>query len=1091
MPLGRVVQALRRGFVPSYVFKSLEALGFDWQCPAGTFRCSYAGEPTDDWNSSIKFVSWDAQIDALAAYQAEHGTSKVSPLTTFRAPPASVDFMLAPVLPTLRHHFYALTDAQRLRITSLGLITDMPLWADLVGLLRLYKSCFGPGGVAIDFIVPDSTPGAPWPMAWRGLPLGELAWRLRRRTHVWNAQLVETDFTTGSARTWVAVLAAASVFKSLHHHLNIPRDFVVLSVPQWPQEYSGMKLGFLYHSLLVAESFLLLPSVTRSSLEELRVAVPHRLLKVMSASAAATEFWERFASALTYYHAKVAPGDPPQDYVVPCGAAVNADIRGFYLGAAFASLHKQAYIRPEHLARIDRLRAAQPPPARIPLVAEPPVVVPPHVRQSPIPLQELQHSVAAFIAYRRIFGHCNVTEDFIVPVTAEWHPRFHGVHLGFVATSLRHFHGRLPPALWNDLCDLGFVWATADGRVRCDKAVDGAGHKLDELIPLQTLVYALEVYRCRYGTSEIPPDFVVPSHDFVWPAGTQGVYLTSMVKVLALHIFELPDALVQRLQRLNYFAHLPTWCDLVHLLQRYKELHCMQQVYIDYVVNDRASSWHGLALGHMVWCIGLKQLTLPPARQAVFAGTSATWDRVLHALVCFKREHGHLSVLPTYVVPNTAPTTPGLFLGNWYVQLQRCQSLGLLNAATEKALTQFTPSLLPTVSATPWVPANVAPTFWTQLMLAINHFKQIMGHSDVPYHFTFYTTNAVPAYLRGYNLGNALDLARQQPQALCRMPLENLGVIWDVESTIECCDYIRVLTAWLSAEQRLDETVAVGALPACPLAMANTPIGAILTVLESAPLSSVRRAGFAMLNFDYQSRWTIKICALVLFQNIYGHVNVPLDFVVPSCLPWSPVTWRLPLGHVVLWMWQCQRTMAPAPLRQLTELGLWAQALPKTTVYAPAPPSLPHSSNSTARDRSYQAPTMTPTPASAVEVSVEVTAIADPCQQPLTSDTVPATNNVELELAVETADTASLPRAFAEEVTVVEWQHCLPGLDQYKKLHGTTAVPAHFCVPKNDCNWPSHLSGYPLGSSVQAIRSGQVILSIDILEKLVKIAFFA
>ncbi|OQR89713.1 hypothetical protein ACHHYP_06099 [Achlya hypogyna] len=541
--------------------------------------------------------------------------------------------------------------------------------------------------------------------------------------------------------------------------------------------------------------------------------------------------------------------------------------------------------------------------------------------------------IEALALYRQLRGNCNVLPAYVVPSTHDWPEQMHSMPLGSVAINLRRSYGSLTSDTIADLDALGFRWTMAGASIHCHKIGDGA-----LFTPLDALVDAFGVFHARHNHCDVPSGFVVPSSDAAWPSEAHGIVLANALPVLRSHFYQLSAEQAKRLHALGLCTELPPWATFVKLLVMHQEQFGSADVARDFTVpchgNGSASwprEWHGLPLGDLAWHVGAKLRALPKYRRAALATTTfafntpATWSRILQALLAFQLEHGHVLVPVSYTVSVEALVAAGLPLGRWVEELYRAQRLHLLPAPTTAALAKFVPRRLELVPRAQRLEAPTA-SFWSTLLAAVKFYKSSEGHADVPHGYCFPQAATSPVHLRGYALADALEVARQHSMAAARPELEALGILWDCATTVACCDYVHVLDVWLRSVPRVDEAATVSALPSCPVSLAATTIGIILTRLETEQLSPMRRIAFRRLGFDFRERWATKVLALQTFRALHGHLEVPWGFVVPKAQAWNPSTWGLSLGNVIAWMRGTLGTMAPPARRQLSALCVMTSA---------------------------------------------------------------------------------------------------------------------------------------------------------------------
>ncbi|OQR83216.1 hypothetical protein ACHHYP_14962 [Achlya hypogyna] len=266
--LGDFVNTMRFGptTISSERIDHLRELGFQWQLTrtAGG-PCQQLQLPTStQHHAKIRalHMSWDILVQALVHYHASNGHCRIP--NDFYVKHGSAEWprdtwglLLAPIVPSLRYHFYELDTDVAETVHALGLLLDMPPWETLLLLFRKYRTQFGRGSIPIDFCVPTTTSdsaNAIWPRRWRGIALGELAWTVGIKLAALSDAQVFALNTIGyrfnAPGTWRNVLAGIQVFAALRQTTHIDKSFVVPEHSQWPETLWGLRLGYCSTSAL-------------------------------------------------------------------------------------------------------------------------------------------------------------------------------------------------------------------------------------------------------------------------------------------------------------------------------------------------------------------------------------------------------------------------------------------------------------------------------------------------------------------------------------------------------------------------------------------------------------------------------------------------------------------------------------------------------------------------------------------------------------------------------------------------------------------------------------------------------------------------
>ena len=313
---------------------------------------------------------WNTLAQALKLYREEFGDLVIEDQFVVPAqqpwPEPCWGLKLGPMVYSIQFwkRHVARFPARRTELDSIGFI-----WGRLqshynliVEALLAYKELYGDLNVPIKFICPSKPP---WSSAVWKLPLGARVSAIRSRGHYvgkdtarW-AQLEAMGFVwEPSDASWERLHLALVHYRTLHAHVNVPRDFTVPSAENntdgWPESLGGFRIGVAVHNLR-ARGAAKYPE---------RLALLKDLGFVWDPSAAAFDLLcvglEAFKAA--HGHTRV-----PQLFVVPSEPPWPQACWGFKLGSLVSSVRTrgslvkfaQGRTSSEVFSRIRRLNALE------------------------------------------------------------------------------------------------------------------------------------------------------------------------------------------------------------------------------------------------------------------------------------------------------------------------------------------------------------------------------------------------------------------------------------------------------------------------------------------------------------------------------------------------------------------------------------------------------------------------------------------------------------------------------------------------------------------------------------------------------------
>ncbi|EQC37693.1 hypothetical protein SDRG_04722 [Saprolegnia diclina VS20] len=829
------------------------------------------------------------------------------------------------MLRRLPHHFYDLDVEQQVVVHGLGLCKDLPPWAELLDLLRVFRAQFGHGSVGLDFQVPASPD---WPARWDGLCLGELAFGvgLRAAGLAFGAEeeLAATGFVFNTPTTYARILRALHAHKAIHGSVDVDESFVVPTDDQaWPTDICGLQLGRWHRRLQRIRELRQLPASVQQEIERLESRHP-----TDDEAQNAAALWAHVLSALTTYRAEFGDVKVPQDYVVP-PEATDLERRGLQLGAILCALRTQPWIDPVYKAALEALgfdwtQASAPVSAADDdgSDGEGSVKLDPNETEGsemsgkagPRPQRPWDHKIEAMILYRLEHGDLAVPTSYRVPAAAPYPPHLHGLSLGILVTQLRYSSVVVPPERQRMLDALGFLWRTTRGVTRAVLQSADSGKMHARNMRWDPLISAVVTFKRLHGHLKIPAGFVVPSDDDdAWPAAARGVVLEYVIPSLRAHMYELTDSQSQWVRSAGIVVDIPDFKTFVELVKTYRAEFGSGAIARDFVVPASGGpwieAWRGLALGDLAWSVGLKaraldaeQLTLLDEAGFYF-NADATWARILRGLQQFAHNYGALRVPSAFVAPASWPSDlAGLRLGYWSDRTRVAHRLSLLPRATAAALSELWAP--PTNnSALPWVPPKTAAeveSIKARLRAMGRVLRDVIGSARLPPTFTIPTTGvAWPEHSHGFPLAEGIRWLQTQPR---------LGHAAQVRPPIEP-----------SPRQQLKvlEPTPSGPLPRPPTP-AVAPTMAVASTTAVAP---------------QVADWHQKALAIAIYRALHGAAEVPRDFVVPSVQTrqWPESCRGMRLGIIVSKICSYKRMYDVAREADLRAIGLtWRSAAPSS-----------------------------------------------------------------------------------------------------------------------------------------------------------------
>lgn len=241
---------------------------------------------------------------------------------------------------------------------------------------------------------------------------------------------------------------------------------------------------------------------------------------------------------------------------------------------------------------------------------------------------------------------------------------------------------------------------------------------------------------------------------------------------------------------------------------------------------------------------------------------SATWDTYYEAAREYYGAHGHLRIAKTYVTEN------GLTLGSW-LQTQRRVRAGKKDGALSPEQIQKLDAL-----GMVW---EIATHGWEQGYRALQEYVDIYGDADVTVRYE--TEDGYPLgkwlqYIRTKKENGTLDSEKVQK-------LEQLGVLWDRHQS-SWNKYYEAAKSFFEQNGHLEvasEFVTEDALALGKWIAIQRRKGSETNTLNPQQKKQLEAIGMCWEN-AHERAWNEKYSAAKAFYQMYGHLDVPSDYVV-------------------------------------------------------------------------------------------------------------------------------------------------------------------------------------------------------------------
>ncbi|KAG7387644.1 hypothetical protein PHYPSEUDO_013894 [Phytophthora pseudosyringae] len=300
-----------------------------------------------------------------------------------------------------------------------------------------------------------------------------------------------------SAHDWVKTIAPClQTFQTLEEHLLVPLKFSVpYGDPKWPEQTWGYPLGLYCKNLrALKQQGKNLPFFAVDDLETLNFPWDMRQYK-----------WDVLVlPALTRYAELNGHCDIPSAFVIPTGDdAWPKLLWNFKLGQTVTSIRCAGTYKAQRESSHDDLEK-----------------IDFSMQGWRARMWEIK-ILPALEAFRRVFGHCNVNFNYVVPDSDEWPKATRGLRLGATVANMRcrSNYDDMTARDKDKLEAIGFIWSPENERWT------------------YRIMPALETFREVYRSGWVPVDFVVPDEE-PWPEASRGLRLgNTFMKIRHAHAY--------------------------------------------------------------------------------------------------------------------------------------------------------------------------------------------------------------------------------------------------------------------------------------------------------------------------------------------------------------------------------------------------------------------------------------------------------------------------------------------------------------------------------------------------------------------------
>ncbi|KAF0722163.1 hypothetical protein Ae201684P_020151 [Aphanomyces euteiches] len=375
---------------------------------------------------------------------------------------------------------------------------------------------------------------------------------------------------------------------------------------------------------------------------------------------------------------------------------------------------------------------------------------------------------------------------FTVPATAPFPEDLHGTKFSIKVFRRAYHLGLLSEDIVSQLDAIGFVWNGREGM-----SIEAWEENLE----------AIRMYKSIHGYLSVPRSYKVKVGDVQWPPKLWGKNLGYAVVRLRTQQETMDPARREMLDSVGFIwdAIQANWEKNLLALETYKAIEGDLLVKKRFVVPDQDPAWPkdtwNVKLGYLVDTCRKKKASLPPKIRDALNAMGFVWkvrdpgtgpsrppsismkkqNQILEIVQAQYnlQDHTKFTTLPSpFKVPSSSKWSQhlhGCSMNTTY--FRRAYRLGLLEASIVAKLDEI---------GFVW---DDNQHQWSLLMEALEIFKKIYGHVNVPSGFEVPEDDPVwPNYLWGMKLGTRIGPIRRGQTKLTlekRQELEKMNFIWD------------------------------------------------------------------------------------------------------------------------------------------------------------------------------------------------------------------------------------------------------------------------------------------------------------------------
>jgi hypothetical protein len=294
------------------------------------------------------------------------------------------------------------------------------------------------------------------------------------------------------------------------------------------------------------------------------------------------------------------------------------------------------------------------------------------------------------------------------------------------------------------------------------------------------------------------------------------------------------------------------------------------------------------------------------------------FNQIIEAIQIFRDLYGDSNIQQKFEVPACAP---------WPMRLHGLR-LGkrLDKLLSSPAFFNHYPEEVNALKAAGYNPKQEIMDDWVTFISALKFYKEVYGDVRVPSKFVIPDSDPWPRLTRGVKLGTRVAAIRSAGRYIRDKPerkaeLDKLGFEWRIRENTHkqqvdddnfemVCDALRWYKRLEEPTLNVPENFLVPSKSPWPENLHGLALGSMVTSIinEDKFLFShpERRDVLAEIGLTWEDnsnrlalsnrRFELVYSALKVYKNIYGNLQVPSAFVVPSTSPWPEVTHGMKLG---------------------------------------------------------------------------------------------------------------------------------------------------------------------------------------------------